>query len=106
MKTMYILLIIASIGLSSQTFAWGLKNDYQTELCLVQDGNAASKECKNGDVMLFLPPSFGNEQLPIGISAAFCDFEHPVVHNAGGVSCIFTDARKKNWNSLGIGVKN
>lgn len=104
MKILLILITIASIDFSSQTFAWGFKDDFQNDLCHVQNIDAASKQCKNGDVFLFRPQSWGNEQAPIVLSAIFCNYEHPIIYNVAGVSCIFTDARKKSWSSFGIGM--
>lgn len=53
-------------------------------------------QCKEGQVMAFLPSSWGNEQLPVVAAALYCDFHHPVVHTHGGVSCVFTGARKQS----------
>jgi hypothetical protein len=106
MKIIYMILVTLSIGLSSQALAWGFRDDFQKNVCHVPDVATAAKKCKNGNVLLFRPQMWGNEQLPIVISAAFCNYESPIVHNASGVSCIFTDIRKDSWSSLGLGGDN
>lgn len=65
-----------------------------TPVCEINSLNEGWDKCKEGQVMAFLPPSFGNEQFPIIAIALYCDFHHPIAHTTGGVSCIFTSARK------------
>ena len=106
MKFLILLLIAVSIGYNAQALAWGSKDDFQKNVCHVSDLEGAAKKCKNGNVLLFRPQMWGSEQLPIVISAAFCSYESPIVYNASGVSCIFTDLRKESWKSFGIGGDN
>lgn len=67
----------------------------QSDSCMFSDIKDAKKGCKNGQVAIFLPMQWGNEQLPILAASAFCDYRYSVVQNNGGVSCIFTDVRLK-----------
>jgi hypothetical protein len=63
----------------------------QEQLCEVnewqKDVTAAS--CKPGQKVVFLPNSFGNEQLPIIFSAVNCDHRFSIALTNGGVSCIY-----------------
>ena len=97
-----IVFAVALICISGQVYALGFGGGFQSNICHVKDGDEAATKCESGDVILFQPSSFGNVQLPIIISSAFCDYEHPIVYNEGGVSCIFTDVRKNNWGDFGI----
>lgn len=69
----------------------------QDKLCAVQSGDDAKASCKEGQILLFRPARWGNEQLPITVSSVFCDFNHPIVWNNGGVSCVFTSRRLSAW---------
>ena len=69
-------------------------------ICLVPDANTAAKSCKNGQMLIFQPQVFGNEQFPVLIAGLFCDYRSPIVHSVGAVSCVFSDARKKDWPKL------
>ena len=45
--------------------------------------------CKAGQKVVFLPKSFGNEQLPILFAAVNCDHRFSIALTNGGVSCIY-----------------
>ena len=49
--------------------------------------------CIPGQKVVFLPPTFGNEQLPIFFAALNCDLRYQVVHSRGAVTCIYHPAR-------------
>jgi hypothetical protein len=34
-----------------------------------------------------------SEEMALSVAAAYCDFNHPVMHNRAGVLCVFTDQR-------------
>lgn len=68
----------------------------QSASCIFSAVNDAKKECKNGQVAVFMPGQWGNEQLPIYAASIFCDYRYSIVHDKGGVSCIFTDVRLKD----------
>lgn len=57
-------------------------------LCQV-DQSFDISHCNNGNRFLFQPSRFGSEQLPLVVIANFCDIQHPVHFNNGGVVCIF-----------------
>lgn len=59
--------------------------------------------CKPGQKIVFLPGSFGNEQLPVIFSAVNCDLRYSVALTRGAVTCIYkpiksteTPAEQKN----------
>ena len=63
----------------------------QDELCEVKDWrlDTTTQACKPGQKVVFLPSSFGNEQLPILFAAVNCDLRFAVAMTNGGVSCVF-----------------
>jgi hypothetical protein len=65
-------------------------------LCMVDstDWDTITGECKQGQKVAFLPSTFGNEQLPIIFSAFYCDINHNIVMNNGGVVCVFNPVKK------------
>lgn len=50
--------------------------------------DAVDAMCKPGQKVVFMPPSWGNEQLPIVFAGLNCDLRYSVVSNNGGVTCI------------------
>lgn len=64
----------------------------QSSLCTWSDENEL-KQCKEGQLGFFSPSSFGNDQLPLLVTARYCDFRHHIVHNNGGVVCVITHQR-------------
>lgn len=102
-------LLALTFALSATSFnssaAFGLSDLKQDKICHFANGDEANAKCKDGDVAMWTPNSFGNEQLPILYISLFCDFEAPITHTVGGVSCIFTTKRKAQWSDFGITVK-
>jgi hypothetical protein len=68
-------------------------NTEARKLCTVTDASKAYSSCSDGDIVLFAPSSWGNEQFPVKVAAYICNFDKPIVHTKGGVSCVFTSAR-------------
>ena len=64
----------------------------QGKLCVFSD-NAAAAKCKDGELAYFSPDSWGNEQLPLGVIALYCNTNAQVLFNKSGVVCTFTDKR-------------
>ena len=54
-----------------------------------------SEKCERGQRVVFLPQSWGNDQLPIMFAGINCDLRFNVVSNNGGVTCIFVGKSKK-----------
>ena len=64
----------------------------QQQLCEVQNWqkDATALVCKPGQKVLFVPATFGNEQLPVLFAAVNCDHRFSIALTKGGVSCIYT----------------
>ncbi|MBS0576842.1 MAG: hypothetical protein JSS45_10565 [Proteobacteria bacterium] len=45
--------------------------------------------CKPGQKVIFVPDSFGNEQLPVIFAAVNCDLRYSVALTTGAVTCIY-----------------
>lgn len=63
----------------------------QSNLCEVNSWqhDAVASSCKPGQKVVFLPQSFGNEQLPIIFAAVNCDLRYHVALTTGAVTCIY-----------------
>ena len=63
----------------------------QKDLCQVQSWHHddVATSCRPGQKVVFLPPSFGNEQLPIIFAAVNCDLRYTVALTNGAVTCIY-----------------
>lgn len=69
----------------------------QRSLCEVSSWrkDVAAASCKAGQKVVFLPSSFGNEQLPVIFAAVNCDHRFSIVLTNGGVSCIYSPLREE-----------
>lgn len=63
-----------------------------SKLCAFANDDIATK-CQSGQIALFVPDSWGNEQYPVIYAAKYCDFNFPIVHTNGAVSCVFFKGR-------------
>ena len=63
----------------------------QAQLCQVGgwEAEGVAAVCKPGQKVVFLPRSFGNEQLPILFAAVNCDLRYAVALTSGAVTCIY-----------------
>lgn len=63
----------------------------QMNLCEVNSWAPAdvASRCKQGQKVVFLPPSFGNQQLPVIFAAVNCDLRYAVAMTTGAVTCIY-----------------
>ncbi|MCE0493780.1 hypothetical protein [Vibrio salinus] len=73
-----------------------------SKICSATSTIEAKNKCTDGDVAMFLPNTYGNEQVPLLYVTLFCDFDYPITHAGGGVSCIFTTKRKDDWKKFGV----
>ncbi len=62
--------------------------------CIVSKVEAVRSKCKVGDILVFAPNTFGNEQYPILVAGSACDFSKPIVWNTGGVACVLDKPRE------------
>jgi hypothetical protein len=86
--TLALLLSVPLTGCSDGMSSPGID---QTTLCNVDGWTYAdvAAVCKSGQKVVFLPQTFGNEQLPIMFAAINCDLRHEVALTTGGVTCIY-----------------
>ena len=72
----------------------------QANLCEVSAWryDDVAKLCKPGQKVVYLPESFGNEQLPIIFAAVNCDLTHTVALTKGAVTCIYSPITPKQEN--------
>ena len=64
----------------------------QSQICIYSTDDEA-KLCKAGEMSWFKPGNWGNEQLPLNVAGAYCDFNYEIMYNNSGVICVFTDKR-------------
>ena len=79
----------------------------QANLCEVKawQHDVVSGLCKPGQKVVFLPSSFGNEQLPVIFAAVNCDLRYNVALTTGAVTCIYgpiTPLKQKNDNPAAL----
>ena len=69
-------------------------NEVQSKICIYNTDPQAER-CKAGQMAWFRPDDgqLISEQMALSVAAAYCDFDHPVMHNRAGVVCVFTDQR-------------
>ncbi len=72
----------------------------QRSVCVYADDAGASK-CAEGQLSLFSPARWGNDQLPLQVAAAYCNFDHQIIFNDGGVLCVFTGQRVQRRQGSG-----
>lgn len=102
-NTTVLALLMATIGLSAcsrQGAADKVITDVradinQTEVCEVSgwQRDSTAEVCKQGQKVVFLPGSWGNEQLPILFAAVNCDLRYTVALTNGGVACIYSPVK-------------
>lgn len=63
----------------------------QSALCEVSgwQHDVVAGACKPGQKVVFLPGSWGNEQLPVIFAAVNCDLRYSVAMTKGAVTCIY-----------------
>jgi hypothetical protein len=87
--------LISVLGLSAcnQGSSGGLLTTSidQANLCEVNEWShdEVASQCKPGQKIVFLPRTFGNEQLPIIFAAVNCDVRYSIALTSGGVTCVY-----------------
>ncbi len=66
----------------------------QTTFCVAKAAEPAT-HCRPGQRVVFMPSSWGNEQLPILFAALNCDLRYTVALTHGAVTCIYTALKPK-----------
>jgi hypothetical protein len=99
MKKLTLFAVFSSLILSSCLES--VKNQESKEdksaLCVIENKDEDVSRCKDGQLLVFLPNSWGNDQLPIIVAALYCNFDYSVVYNNGGVVCKLD---KKRWEKF------
>jgi hypothetical protein len=67
----------------------------QEQICVTSEVRVESG-CEPGQRVVFMPGSWGNEQLPVMFAAMNCDLRYAVAMTNGGVTCVFMKARQPN----------
>ncbi|MDP3521290.1 MAG: hypothetical protein Q8S02_11780 [Hydrogenophaga sp.] len=64
----------------------------QANLCEVKgwQHDVVAQSCKPGQKVIYLPDSWGNEQLPVIFAAVNCDMRYSVTITKGAVACIYS----------------
>lgn len=88
----------ATIFVTGCNYSSGKKNAdgsviNQENLCVTQSKDKATN-CEAGQKVVFVPNSWGSEQLPIIFAALNCDLRYSVVMTNGGVTCIYVGDKK------------
>ncbi|MDP3846779.1 MAG: hypothetical protein Q8R10_10210 [Pseudomonas sp.] len=92
-KVASFLLIGASALALSGCFGQAPELD-QSYLC-TYNTDAQAERCKDGQLAWFKPEQWNNEQEPLSVAAAYCDFTQQIMYNKAGVICVFTNKRMK-----------
>ena len=73
-------------------------------VCHIESPTSASVNCKNGDIMLFIPRriSSNTTKESIILASLVCDFRYEVMHSSEALSCVFTTKRKQQWTGFGM----
>ena len=73
----------------------------QQHLCEVSgwQHDIAKEYCKPGQKVVYLPESWGNDQLPILFAAVNCDLRYSVALTKGAVTCIYAPINVEPENS-------
>jgi hypothetical protein len=65
----------------------------QEQICVTSEVRVESG-CEPGQRVVFMPGSWGNEQMPVLFAAMNCDLRYAVAMTNGGVTCVFMKARQ------------
>ena len=94
MHTLTRLALLATAALSLSACFNDDSPKEQSSLCIYNTDPQAER-CKPGQMAWFRPEDGQQitEQAALSVAAAYCDFNHQVMHNRAGVLCVFTDQR-------------
>jgi len=88
------LLLLSAAALSLSACFEDAPSTKQSGLCTYNTDPQAQR-CKAGEMAWFRPERGQKitEEMALSVAAAYCDFNHQVMHNRAGVLCVFTDQR-------------
>jgi len=94
MQSILRLLLLGTVALSLSACFNDEAQNTQGTLCTFNTDPQAER-CKAGQMAWFRPDEgqLISEQMALSVAAAYCDFNHQVMHNRAGVLCVFTDQR-------------
>jgi hypothetical protein len=70
-------------------FMAGCSQSIDQDTICKTDGTESPDSCKVGQKIVFMPKTWGNEQMPVGFVAMYCDHRYSIFATKGGVSCIY-----------------
>lgn len=97
MKKLTLFAVCSSLILTSCLESVKNQGEDKSALCVIENKDDDVSRCEDGQLLVFLPNSWGNDQLPIIVAALFCNFDYSVVYNNGGVVC---KLNKKRWEKF------
>ena len=75
----------------------------QGRVCHIQDSHRAGVECKEGDIMLFVPRvQAGIGRTVVILSSLVCDFRFNITRDVDALTCVFTEKRRDQWHEFGM----
>lgn len=94
MRNLARLLLLGASALSLSACFDSAQPIDQSGLCTFSTDPQAER-CTPGQMAWFRPEQgqLISEQMALSVAAAYCDFNHQVMHNRAGVLCVFTDQR-------------
>lgn len=72
----------------------------QDNICVASSLADIRANCNNGELLYFEPNNWGNEQLPMMITALACNTNKPVYFNKAGVVCTYYERKSVNGKLL------
>ncbi|MFL7013632.1 hypothetical protein [Enterovibrio norvegicus] len=70
----------------------------QSSICHVEESFRAGSQCKDGEIMLFIPVSgIGAGRTSIVLSSLVCDFRFNIIRTSDALTCVFSTKRKNQW---------
>ncbi|UTW07226.1 hypothetical protein [Pseudomonas benzenivorans] len=94
MRTLVRLFLLSAAALSLSACFNDVSPIDQSGLCTYSTDPQAQR-CTPGQMAWFRPEDGKpiTELMALSVAAAYCDFNHQVMHNKAGVLCVFTDQR-------------
>lgn len=90
-----------ALGISGCVDSAAAKSYNRDSICIVDNwGDGPLESCQDGDVVLWKPGSWGNEQMPVVAAAMMCDFSMPIVYTTGAVTCVYRSAGYKTYKAM------
>lgn len=94
----------ANANLETEAFSNAHAENEQEKICHIENSTSASKNCNEGDIMLFIPRriSSSTTKESIILASLVCNFRYEVMHSSDALSCVFTTKRRNQWKRFGM----